>query len=133
MTLVYFGSIVFRYAFNSGIVWAEEFTRYMNVALVMLGSATVARYNGHTNVSILETAVPKKIKKWVIVMQQLFTGAFFSAAFYFSLKMIELAGSQVSSNMRIPMRNIYSIFTVAFSILVFQVIVHILNTIKEEE
>jgi TRAP-type C4-dicarboxylate transport system permease small subunit len=61
------------------------------------------------------------------VIQQLITGGFFAAVIVIAFQMIELAGSQVSTNMRIPMKLVYGIFPVAFSILVFQIIVFLLN------
>lgn len=133
MTIVYFSSIIARFIFNTGIFWAEEYTRYINVAMVMFGSATVARYNGHTNISILENVVSEKMKKWVIILQQSVTGIYFGITIFIGLKMIKVAGTQVSSNMRIPMKFVYGMFPLAFTILVFQIIVFILNSIKGVE
>lgn len=129
MTIVYFSGIVARYAFNSGITWAEEFTRYMNVALVMLGSATVARYNGHTNISVLEISVKGNAKKAVILIQHIFTIIFFAAA---SIIGINFAGTatHVSANMRIPMSVMYHVMSFAFILLVFQAIVSIISILK---
>lgn len=131
MTIVYFSSIIARFIFNTGIFWAEEYTRYINVALVMFGSATVARYNGHTNISILENLVSKDKEKWVVIFQQAVTAIYFGIIIFVGFNMIKVAGTQVSSNMRIPMKFIYGMFPLAFTILVFQVIVFILNSIKE--
>ncbi len=129
MTITYFGQIVLRYVFSTGIHWTEELTRYTNIALVMVGAAVLAGSNSHINVSILETLVPKKAKKWVILIQQLLTIIFFGAAIFIGLDMLELAGTQLSTNMRIPMKLVYSIFPISFTILVFQTLVFILNDI----
>ncbi|MGE5677777.1 MAG: TRAP transporter small permease [Pseudomonadota bacterium] len=133
MTVTYFGQIVLRYVFHTGIHWTEELTRYTNVALVMIGSAMMAKRGTHINVSVLETIVPQSIKKWIIIAQQIITGIFFGIAVKISFDMIKLAGTQVSTNMRIPMAAVYGIFPVAFSILVFQVIVFVANSIMKKE
>jgi TRAP-type C4-dicarboxylate transport system permease small subunit len=133
MTVTYFGQIVLRYVFQTGLRWTEELTRYTNIALVMVGSAVMAGKNAHINVSALEMSVSPKIKKWIVIFQQLITATFFGIAILIALDMISLAGTQVSTNMRIPMKIVYGIFPVAFSILLFQVLVFILNQLTSKE
>lgn len=132
MTVVYFSSIVARFVFNSGIPWAEEFTRYMNIALVMLGSATVARHNGHTNISVLELTVKKGAKKFVILLQHIITIIFFSFASIIGFNFASTA-THVSANIRLPMSFMYNLMSVAFILLVFQAIVSIINILKVKE
>lgn len=129
MTITYFGQIVLRYIFSTGIHWTEELTRYTNIALVMVGAAVMSGSNSHINISILEDIVPKQTKRWIILIQQLLTVIFFGAAIFIGFNMMDLAGTQLSTNMRIPMKLVYGIFPVAYIILVFQTIVYILNDI----
>lgn len=131
MTITYFGQIVLRYVFETGIHWTEELTRYTNIALVMVGAAVMAGANSHINVSVLEDLVPKSAKKWVLLIQQILTIFFFGSAIFIGFDMMKLAGTQLSTNMRIPMKLVYGIFPVAFTILVFQTLVYILNNIFE--
>ena len=133
MTVAYFGQIVLRYAFDTGVRWTEELTRYCQVALIMFGAAMLAGKNGHINVSVLEALVPRSIRKWVIIGQQIVTGTFFAIAIKLGLDFMANASTQVSTNMRIPMMYVYMMFPIAFSILVFNVIVFILNTISAED
>lgn len=132
MTVVYFSSIVARFVFNSGIPWAEEFTRYMNIALVMLGAGTVARHSGHTNISVLEITVKKSARKFVILIQHLVTIIFFSIAAIIGFNFASTA-THVSANIRLPMSFMYNLMSVAFILLVFQAIVSILNIMKAKE
>lgn len=137
MTISYFGQIVLRYLFGTGLRWTEELTRYTDVILVMIGTAVLAGRKGHINVSILETIIPEGARKWVFLLQQILTILFFGAAIFIGFNMMKLAGSQVSTNLRLPMKYIYGVFPVAFIILVFQTTVYILNDIfklrKKEE
>lgn len=133
MTATYFGQIVLRYVFQSGLKWTEELTRYTNISLVMIGAAVMASSNSHINVSALESVLPKVPKKWLIILQNVLSIAFYGLAIFFSFQFIQIAGTQVSTNMRIPMKFIYGMFPVAFSILVFQLIVFILNSIYKKE
>ncbi|MDR1852054.1 MAG: TRAP transporter small permease [Propionibacteriaceae bacterium] len=127
MTITYFAQIVLRYAFGTGFTWTEELTRYCMVALIMFGAAVLAGQNGNINVSVLEASVPEHIKKWVGVGQQLITLVFFIVMVKVSVDYVMAAGTQITPNLRIPKAWVYSIFPVAFVVLVFNVIVWILK------
>nr|NLI50685.1 TRAP transporter small permease [Propionibacterium sp.] len=131
MTVTYFSQIVLRYVFQTGLHWTEELTRYCQVALIMFGAAVLAGKNSHINVSVLEALVKPRIRKWVVIGQQLLTAAFFLIATKIAFDVILLTGTQLSTNMRIPMRFVYGMFPVAYTILVFNVVVFILNKIRE--
>ena len=133
MTVTYFGQIVLRYVFQSGLKWTEELTRYTNISLVMIGAAVMASTNSHINVSALESVLPKAPKKVLIIIQQIISVVFYVLTIFFSFQFMKIAGTQVSTNMRLPMRMVYGLFLVAFSILVFQLIVFILNSIFKKE
>lgn len=128
MTVTYFGQIVLRYAFGTGIHWTEELTRYCQVALIMFGAAVLAGQNKHINVSLIEAIVTPRVRKWIVIVQQVITGLFFLVAIKIAFDMIAITGDQVSTNMRVPMKYVYGMFPVAFTVLVFNVIVFILNT-----
>jgi TRAP-type C4-dicarboxylate transport system permease small subunit len=133
MTVTYFGQVLLRYVFQTGLHWTEELTRYTNIAMVMVGSAMLAGQHKHINVSALEMMIPEAHRKYLYIFQQLLSLTFFGVVVKISLDMISLAGTQVSTNMRVPMAYVYSIFTVAFAISVFQVIVFILNLLMKRE
>lgn len=131
MIVSYFSQIVLRYLFNTGLHWTEELTRYTNIALVMFGSAVISGSKNHINISVIETIVPQKYVKWTYLLQQVLTIIFFGVAIFYGFDMMKLASTQVSTNLRIPMKIVYGIFPAAFIILVFQTIVYILNDVFE--
>jgi TRAP-type C4-dicarboxylate transport system permease small subunit len=132
MTVIYFSSIVVRYCFNSGISWAEELTRYLNVAMVMLGAGTLARYGGNTNITVLEISVKGAAKKAVMLLQQILTIVFFSAASRIGFGFAATA-KHISSNMHMPMSVIYYVMSVAFGLLAFQTLVYAVNLLAKKE
>lgn len=133
MSITYFGQIVLRYVFQTGFHWTEELTRYTNIIMVMFGSALLAGKQRHINVTALEMLLPGKAQRAIKIFQQILSLVFFAIVIQISLNMADLAGTQVSTNMRMPMAIIYYIFAVAFSVAVFQVIVHILNEVLRKE
>lgn len=131
MTVVYFSSIVARYALNTGIPWAEELTRYLNVWLVMLGSSVVARKNGHTNISVLELALGNK-GVYAQVFQNILTAIFFTIV---GIIGFNFAGniSHVSANLRLPLSIVYIIMSVGFILIGFQSVVWIINALHDKK
>jgi len=131
MTATYATQILLRYVFGTGLMWTEELTRYADIWAVMIGAAMIAKRRSHINVSVLEEYLPKAPKAWLLVFQQLLSLIFFVAMFFIAFKFIKLAGTQVSTNMRIPKRWVYWIFPPAFGVFIFQTFVGILKGVRE--
>jgi C4-dicarboxylate transporter DctQ subunit len=58
MTLLTFGQVVLRYAFNSGIVWGLEATIYLFTWLVLIGISTGIRNDSHIAVELITDHLP---------------------------------------------------------------------------
>jgi len=59
MVVLVFGNVVLRYAFNSGIVFSEEVSRFVFMWLTLLG-ALVAMYEGaHLGMTSVVSALPE--------------------------------------------------------------------------
>lgn len=63
MFLFLFLNIVLRYAFNSGIPWAEEMSRFLFIWITFLGAIIAFKDNQHLGVSALIKRCPLKLKK----------------------------------------------------------------------
>jgi len=131
MTVTYAAQVILRYVFSTGLMWTEELTRYADIWAIMIGAAMIAKRRSHINVSVLEELLGGRKKGWLLVVQQLISLVFFLAMFFIAFKFIKLAGSQVSTNMRIRKAYVYMIFPPAFGVFVFQTFVGILKNIKE--
>lgn len=134
MVCVYFAAVFFRFVLNSGIPWAEEITRYLNVMLVLFGSGVAARNREHINVSALEAGIKNKnVKRWLFVVQYLLFGAYFLFTAYvgfgFAAKAIN-----ISPSLRMPMSIIYGLVAVASVVIALQSFIYCLNlALKVEE
>jgi TRAP-type C4-dicarboxylate transport system permease small subunit len=51
MAVLVFGNVVLRYAFNSGIVFSEEVSRFLFMWLTLIGAVIVMKDNGHLGMS----------------------------------------------------------------------------------
>lgn len=131
MIVTYFGQIFLRYVVGTGFRWTEELTRYVDIWAIMIGAAMIAKRRSHINVSVMEEILPTTPKNWLLVIQQVLSLGFFLAMFFIAFDFIEISGSQVTTNMRIPKRYVYAIFPPAFGVFIFQTAVGIVDAIKE--
>lgn len=132
MTVTYFMQIMLRYAFGTGFMWTEELTRYADIWAIMIGGAMLAKRKNWINVSVLEEMLNGKpgAKAALLVFQQVLTLVFFTAMFFIAFDFIKLAGTQVTTNMRIPKRWVYWIFPPAFGITIFQTALNVITGIR---
>ncbi|GEN36341.1 TRAP transporter small permease [Aneurinibacillus danicus] len=63
MAILVFGNVVLRYAFNSGITWSEEMSRFLFVWMVFLGAIAALKDNMHLGMDIVINFLPKAAKK----------------------------------------------------------------------
>jgi TRAP-type transport system small permease protein len=67
ISVLIFLNVGLRYVFNSGLVWAEELTRFLFVWLVFLGAVAALAENNHLGFTSVVKAMPPTIKKTFFV------------------------------------------------------------------
>jgi TRAP-type C4-dicarboxylate transport system permease small subunit len=68
MGIFIFANVFLRYAFNSGLTWAEELSRFLFVWLVFLGAIGAMKDNSHLGFTSLVQKLPIILKKIVFVV-----------------------------------------------------------------
>ncbi|HJW57757.1 MAG TPA: TRAP transporter small permease [Burkholderiaceae bacterium] len=68
MSILVFGNVVLRYAFDSGIAWSEELARLVFVWLIFLGAILASREHAHIGFDTLVTRLPDFGKKLCIAI-----------------------------------------------------------------
>ena len=131
--VVLFVQILARYLFKYGIVWTDEFSRYIMVWLVLLCSATLVREKGHIRMTVLESFFPEKYQRWFDFVIHIFIIVFSVVVFRYSLVTLKFAARAVSSNMRIPMTWIYASFTVSMFIMALNAIFNALSILLRRD
>ncbi|MFS0756623.1 TRAP transporter small permease [Noviherbaspirillum sp. 1P10PC] len=72
MVVLVFGNVVLRYAFGSGLAWAEEVARLMFVWLIFLGAILALRHHAHIGVEMLQQRLSPKVRRACAVVSHLF-------------------------------------------------------------
>lgn len=71
MVVLVFGNVVLRYAFSSGIAWAEEISRLMFVWLIFLGAILALRQHAHLGMEMLQAMLPPPLRRACAVISHL--------------------------------------------------------------
>lgn len=71
MAIFVFTNVILRYAFNSGITWSEEVSRFLFVWLIFLGAILAFKDNEHLGVDSLVKKLPMAGKKVIYIVSNL--------------------------------------------------------------
>jgi TRAP-type transport system small permease protein len=71
MVVLIFGNVVLRYAFNSGLAWAEEISRLMFVWLIFLGAILALRRHAHLGVELVQARLPRAARRVCAIVSHL--------------------------------------------------------------
>ena len=71
MVVLVFGNVVLRYAFDSGITFSEEVSRWLFVWMTFLGAIVAIKEHGHLGTDMLVARLPKAGKKACLIVGHL--------------------------------------------------------------
>ena len=113
-TFLLFINVVLRYVFDSGIIWAEEMTRYTMLWTVFVGAGVVTREGTHVSMEAFFNLWPAKFQRIGFLAINLFCIATITIIVYFGIDMVRLVveTDQISEAAFLPMWIIYGAFPV---------------------
>ena len=113
-TFLLFINVILRYAFASGIVWAEEMTRYTLLWTVFVGAGVVTREGTHVSMEAFFNLWPAKLQRIGFLAINLFCIATIATILYFGIGIVRMVieTGQTSEAAFVPMWIIYGAFPV---------------------
>ena len=113
-TFLLFINVILRYAFASGIVWAEEMTRYTLLWTVFVGAGVVTREGTHVSMEAFFNLWPEKLQRIGFLAINLFCIATIATILYFGIGIVRMVieTGQISEAAFVPMWIIYGAFPV---------------------
>lgn len=109
MGILVFGNVLLRYLFNSGITWAEEFSRFLFVWVVFMGAIGALKDNNHLGFSSLVQAMPPFIKKLFYLTSNALMILCLWTLFEGSLNMTMMTTESLAPATRIPLAFMYGV------------------------
>ena len=113
-------SVVGRYIFHTGFLWADEVNQALLVAMCMFGSARAVRTNGHTEFTLLISKTKSKSVRIAL------RTVFFAISIIFLVLMLVWStdyaahGTMRSATLRIPRMYYYMSIPIGFALMLYE-------------
>jgi len=133
MLFIIFLQVIFRYVLHSSLTFSEELARYLFVWTVFMGSAVVARDNGHIVVGVLTERLKGKKAKYVKSAAYIFTMTFVAILFFQGLKMMRLSSFQHSPALGLSMSLVYLAIPIATFVMFFNILILVLDVLHAKD
>ena len=109
MGLFIFTNVVLRYFFNSGIVWAEEMSRFLFIWLIFLGAIGALKDNNHLGFTSFVQKLPSTAKKACFIVSNSLVIVCLVVLFQGSLEMTVMSSHTLAPATGLPLSYMYSI------------------------
>jgi TRAP-type transport system small permease protein len=127
MLVVTSASVFWRYVLNSGLVWAEELTRFLLVWASFLGAALATYRGAHISVDVIYDRIPPKAQLWMTRAMDCLIVAFMGALLVYGVKLLPVVHIRVSPTVFVTMDIPYLAIPVTAGIIAFQILVRMLT------
>ena len=102
MGIFLFANIVLRYFFNSGLVWAEEASRFLFVWITFIGAIGALKDGKHLGFTSLVKKAPLPLKKFFFLLSNLIVAYLLYLMFIGSIYMCQLGWHNAMPSTGIP-------------------------------
>jgi TRAP-type C4-dicarboxylate transport system permease small subunit len=123
MSVATFGNVVLRYAFNSPIQWAEEFSRYAYIWVVFLGAAACSKRKMHIVIDAVTLCLPRRVQAFCALLVEAIVLVLMGAVAYYGYILCTMA-TQATSTLKIPQYTVYLVVPISAALI-------FLHSIKE--
>jgi TRAP-type C4-dicarboxylate transport system permease small subunit len=128
MTLAIFLQVVYR-AFGSGIDWSEELARFLQIALVLLGTSICAHYGSNIAIdTLIQKVAPAWRRRLLITVDLLSLWLFFEMVRY-GLMALQITIRQISPSLGIPLGVVYGAVLAGCFLTFMHIFVHLLELV----
>ena len=119
ITVIIFVQVIFRYILHNSLSWSEELTKYCMVWIVFIGTGYVLGQGAHSNMDIVLTRLPEKLRFWVNKFNSLLLVFFSYVILRYGSEFVMLGTKQKSSALKLPMNIVYLAIPIGGALLLF--------------
>lgn len=113
-------SVIGRYIFQSGFLWADEVNQALLVAMGMFGSARAVRTNGHTEFTVLVNKAKSKNIRIALRTVFLMISLVFLVMMLIWTAEYTANGTMRSTTLRIPRMYYYMSIPIGFALMIYE-------------
>lgn len=133
LCVVLFAQVIARFVFDSPFSWSEEMARYLQVWMVLMGSALCMQRGQHITIDFLTSFFPRPLERAISIAMNLIIVAYMSVIVYFSSELMEASGFQTSPAMQIPMSWVYLSIPLSGTLLLVESLISLLRRFQGRE
>ena len=108
--------VFLRYVLNESLIWSDELSRYLLVAMAFIGTATGMRKNNHIRIDVIDYVLPPVARRALWLLIDITVFAYLAYVFWLSLDMLQIFHRRPSTAMGVPMSIPYAAVTVGFGL-----------------
>lgn len=128
---VVFGQVVSRFLFNAPFSWSEEVARYLQVWLIMLGSAACLRKGLHLTVDYAVHSLPESTRRSLRIVSLAGILLFLCVVFASGIALIAATSSQRTPALQVPIWVVYLALPVGSLLMLLESAALMLTAIDE--
>ncbi len=122
-TLLIAVSVFLRYGLSRGLDWTEELGRYLMIWMGFLGASLALRNGAHVGVDMVRAALPRAVRRVVILIGSLIICSFFVMVTYQGIRLVSMVQEQESLVLPISMFWPYLAIPVGTLLMLVQLVV----------
>lgn len=119
----------FRFVIFKSLPWSEELSRYLFVAMILLGINIGVTKNLMVRIDIIDGFLSDNLKKVFEVGREMIALIVSCAFFYSTFDMIKVGSFQKSPALQLPMSLMYTMMAVGFGLTILSVLFRLAETI----
>jgi TRAP-type C4-dicarboxylate transport system permease small subunit len=124
-TLVVMSTQIFlRYVLNDSLIWSEELSRYLLIAIAFLGCATGVRKRCHIRIDVIDMILSEPVRRALSVAIDLLVLFYLAYVVYASIEILGIFKRQPSTAMGVSMSVPYSVITIGFGLAALRMVLH---------
>ena len=108
--------VFLRYVLNESLIWSDELSRYLLVAMAFVGTATGMRKDNHIRIDVVDHMIPAPAARALRLAVDLAVLFYLASVFWLSLDMLAIFHRRPSTAMGVPMSIPYAAVTVGFGL-----------------
>lgn len=113
LTILSILSVVLRYVFNIVFIQTEELITFLFVATCFLGGVSVMYKKEHVSVALIQSKMPPKVQKVMVIFQYIIIVAVNCLLIYCSFRWIRTNIGYTTPGLRVPYWTVYIIVPIS--------------------
>lgn len=116
--------IFLRYVLNMSLIWSDELSRYLLIAMAFTGCATGVRKRNHIRIDVIDYLLGERARRLLWLLTDAVVLFYLVYIAVQSIEILRIFARRPSTAMGVPMSIPYSVITVGFGLAAFRLVLN---------